>query len=327
MWVSRRNSPEFVSSRSRSGRPPLLSTPGKERAVDLLLGTMQGASHVGHVLHEEGLAPKPVSKQTVIRGARELAALQGVPLKVWVGKPEKELTQANKDARLAFAERNKNTNWAKVMFTDRKRFQFRHPGVAIAKKRWIRKGTRLVGFKASHPMSVNVYCGLTVHGTTSAHVVAGTSKHKTPHLNKKGDTARNITAGGYREVVSGTFLPEGATLFAQQGVYHWKLQQDNDPTHRVAKAVIEEWSKGSISKPTLLEDYPANSPDFNPIENFWTLVEVEVEKMGCKTFDEFKAAVLNTIKKWPKDKCRALVLSMKRRLQLAIQLGGDKTGY
>ena len=44
---------------------------------------------------------------------------------------------------------------------------------------------------------------------TKLHIVAGTTGHKTAHLNQKGSMARNITASEYKEVLEQTLLPEG----------------------------------------------------------------------------------------------------------------------
>ena len=93
-------------------------------------------------------------------------------------------------------------------------------------------------------MCVNVYAGITMHGVmTACHVVAGTSKHKSTHTNKRGQAARNITSAEYEDVLTSTRLPGGRTLMGKHGVTSWVLQQDNDPTHRVVAHVVKHYNK------------------------------------------------------------------------------------
>ena len=48
----------------------------------------------------------------------------------------------------------------------------------------------------------------------------------------------------------------------------------------------------------------------SPIENMWAWVEARVNKMGCKTYVEYQAAVVKTIESVPKEVCASLVNSM-----------------
>jgi hypothetical protein len=158
-------------------------------------------------------------------------------------------------------------------------------------------------------------------------VVAGSSKHKPKHTNKKGEPARNITSSEYQEVLVQTLLPEGRRLFSAQGISTWHIQMDNDPSHSQAKKVIAEWNKKNGSSVQLLPDWPPNSPDLNIIENVWAWVQAEVNKLGCKSFDEFKEAVVSKIKSVPKEMISNLYASLKQRMELVLGNEGARTGY
>jgi hypothetical protein len=213
------------------------------------------------------------------------------------------------------------------MFTDRKKFHFKHPGTKVHKVQWLKKGERRVAYTVNHPMCVNVYAGLTKFGMTAAHMVAGTSKMATGFKNKKGQTAKNITSEEYKEVVAITLLPEGRRIFSIQGVGNWVLQQDNDPTHKkAAAAALQQWN-AHHSRVQLLPNWPPNSPDLSPIENVWGWAEQKVDALGCKTFDEFRAAVCRTLESVPKQMISNLFASMKRRMSDCIDKSGGKTKY
>ncbi|MFN9944487.1 MAG: transposase, partial [bacterium] len=67
----------------------------------------------------------------------------------------------------------------------------------------------------------------------------------------------------------------------------WVFQQDTDPTHRAAPRIVKAYNKAHGTSITVLPDWPPNSPDLNPIENVWAIVQRKVNARGCSTFEEF----------------------------------------
>lgn len=330
-WWGRYQANGNVSNAVREGSRRLFSEEVEDAALELL--TVDGgmsADQASTTLLQRGLISKKVTKGTLISGARRAAKRTDKKLWVQRGKPLKAMTKATKEKRLAFALKHLNTDFSTWLFTDRKKFHFRYPGSKVRCQKWIlgdKKQEATTVYQPNHAMVVNLYAGVSKYGISSAHKVTGSSKYTTTHTNLKGQLARNITSGEYKEVLNSTLLPEGQRLFTSQGISTWTLQQDNDPTHKVAALEVENWNKSKGSSVQLLSPWPPNSPDLNLIENIWSWVQREVDKMGCNTFEEFEAAVLSKLAAVPKSHLTNLWGSMAKRLKLVVEAKGGPTKY
>ena len=327
-WVKRFKETGNVPVGKSTGRRHVMGGAAGKAALTLLLEPGGTADGVANKLLSMGLTSKKVGKKTVIRAARRVAVSEGNQLRVLRGKPANQLTPDTMMKRLAFAHGNKTRHWGNVMFTDRKKFLFRHPGAKVSRVTWALKGFESQAYTVNNPQVVNLYAGITKHGITPCHIVAGSSKHKTEHKNKKGDKARNITAAEYGVVLNVTLLPEATRIFSTQGIASFVLQQDNCPSHTNANTTVAQWNaKHKTTSIQVLQDWPPNSPDLNPIENVWGYVQAKVNALGCKSFDQFQQAVLDELKAVPKSMIHNLFKSMPKRLAKVVETGGGKTKY
>jgi len=327
-WITRHSSTGSVKELPKTGPKRVLGTAAAEKARELLLdGSWSGANAVARELHRLGVASRPVHGKTIIRAARAAAASRGHAIAAYRGKPVKQLSPDTLAKRMAFARAHKNTNWRTVVFSDRKKFLFWYPGTRVKTVVWGIKGTRPEAKVASHPQAFNVYAALTPHGITDVHVVTGTSKHSSPYTNQQGKPARNITAGEYHSVLTDTLLPEGCKLMGGALGSAWIFQQDNDPTHRAAPQIVQAYNKAHGSSISVLQNWPPNSPDLNPIENVWAIVQTRVNKSGPATFQDFQQAVIRELQGLSKQTISNLYASMKGRMEAVISREGRKTGY
>jgi transposase len=328
-WIKRCQDTGNIKALKPMGREKILDDDACELAERLLLDESHGSLRaVAAELHRlRGIKAHP---STISRSVKEFCKKMGRPIHAVSSKPAKQLTPDTMRKRLEFAKANLNRNWSTVMFTDRCKFHHVYVGGVVKRSVWKRVGVERVAPRVNHASCYNVYAGITKHGVTRMHVVAGTTRHVSPFTNKKGDPAKNITGQEYEQVVSRTFLPEGRRLFGGvAGVSSWTLQQDNDPTHKKAsQRATQAWNERNPgNRVCVLPEWPPNSPDLNPIENVWAYVQAEVNKAGCRDFQTFCEKVDEVFSNLTRKHLGNLFGSMKKRLQQVIDKNGGKTKY
>ncbi len=96
----------------------------------------------------------------------------------------------------------------------------------------------------------------------------------------------NITAPVYQDILEHFMLPSADQLFKDADLI---FQQDLAPayTAKSTKSWLNDQGVGVL-------DWPANSPDLNPIKNLWCIVKRRMRNKRPKTADELKAAVKET---------------------------------
>ena len=329
LWINRYNDEGHlrISTHTRGRKAKLSDEQARDAASMLLSGhytSKQAAIEMSKQVETQ------VSYSSILRHAKRVAIKDGAPIQAVRKAPVKQLSPSTISKRMEFCQQNKTRNWSNVLFLDRKKFLFTYPKFSVPQVGWVREGEARVAPKVNHPMCVNVYCGLTKFGTTKCHIVAGTSKHKSPYLNQAKMPSKNITIAEYSDVLFKTLLPSANTLFTQShGISTFLVLQDNDPTHKKgSQQALNRWREEHMGHPAcFLDGYPPNSPDLNPIENLWSWVGRQVNKKGCQDFDSFQEEVIKTLESVPKSLCAKLVGSMKKRVAQVIKSKGQKIKY
>jgi transposase len=287
-----------------TGRPAKLTPQDKRRLVNKiesgqLENAQQGAEYINSV------NPNPVSAQTVRRALRE-AGMKSV-----VKKKVPRLTAAHRKARLQFAYKYRSWqsgDWQLVLWSDETKIQL----IGSDGRQWTWK-------RPGEGLSDRVTTPTVKHGGGRIMVWGCMGWDGVGVLT---EVEGNMDAQQYVEILEGGVDESVENLGMDRDTFYF--QQDNDPKHTSKKA--NQWFTANEIK---VLDWPAQSPDLNPIEHLWYHVKKQLQKYPSPP-PNLHAMWDRLVHEWeniPSEVCQNLIESMPRRLEAVIKAKGGHTKY
>jgi len=208
--------------------------------------------------------------------------------------------------RIAFADgysRWTEDDWSRVMFSDETHFYLGHHGQEYVQRpvgaaldpKYTLKTDRLQG-------------KVSLWGCTCA----GGLGHAELYVD-------SLDARKYQSILSLNLVSSARQFWPNQ---HWWFQQDNTAPHVAATSQVWFHNHGID-----LIDWPAWSPDLNPIENLWNDLKRRVYAHHPHTMEELEAWIKVEWQATDLDFVSHICRSMPRRLQLLRECCGHKISY
>lgn len=221
-----------------------------------------------------------------------------------------ELSRSHRVERLQFAREHVHwtpEQWSEVLFTDECRVALRAPDGRVRVYR--RRGERFlanttVQTASFHGGSVMVWGGITSERRTELVIIDG-------RLNAEryvNDILRQHVLPFKEDIPGDNFL----------------LMHDNARPH-TARCVETYLQEASVRK----LQWPARSPDMNPIEHVWDMLKRQVKKGPNvpETLNDLKTALISTWNGISQANIRNIIQSMPDRMQAVIRARGGNTRY
>lgn len=127
----------------------------------------------------------------------------------------------------------------------------------------------------------------------------------------------------YEEVLESALMPSLTSIFGDTNLDGVIFQQDNAPCHKSATTM--RWFRDNNIE---LLDWPAQSPDLNPIEHLWGILKRRIKEHSSITSKTaLKNALINEWQAITREDCSKLVRSMPDRISAVIKSKGGPTRF
>ncbi len=217
------------------------------------------------------------------------------------------LNQRQRQKHLTWAVEKKNwtvAQWSKVLFSDESKFciSFGNQGPRVWRKSGEAQNPCCLKSSVKFPQSVMIWAAMSSAGVGPLCFLKS-----------------RVNAAIYQDILEHFMLPSADKLY---GDADFIFQQDLAPAH-TAKGTKSWFNDHGV---TVL-DWPANSPDLNPIENLSGIVKRKMRDTRPNNADDLKATVKETWASIPPQQSHKLITSMPRRTEAVIKAKGAPTKY
>lgn len=220
------------------------------------------------------------------------------------------ISEKNRESRLEWCKQHQNWTsdmWRCVLWSDESPFELR---CQVRKSVWRSKDETYENFAmqgtVKHEKKINIWGCFSVHGVGRIYCIAG-----------------NLERTQMLKICDECVLPSVDEM--QQKLQNGQrviFQQDNDPKH-TAKAV-KRWF---VDKGIQVLPWPSQSPDLNPIENLWAVLDAKLKDRRPKNEVELFDMIRTGWNHLDKEYFENLVDSMPHRIAAVIANDGKSTKY
>lgn len=290
---------------SKGGRPKAVPKRLERAIIRSVVSTESGTAVEAHRAVQDK-AEKPFSVET----ARNILRQGGLKARVKRKKPL--LTERHAKARLQFAQKYGSwtvEDWKRVVWSDETKIcRFGSDG-----RLW---GWENPGSEGIDPRTVQ---GTIKHGGGNIMLWGCMLWDGVGHMCRiDGGMDQHL----YKDILE-DYLHSSAEYYGHS-IANMVFQHDNDPKHK--SKLVTEWLR---SKEIEVLDWPAQSPDLNPIEHLWSHLKrrLNAYETSPTSMQELWERTETEWNKIDPNVCQSLIESMPRRLEAVRRAKGRYTKY
>ncbi|KAI6655736.1 Transposable element Tcb1 transposase [Oopsacas minuta] len=315
-WLLRSKSGEPLQNMRGRGRKTSVTMVPKVVIAKTIGKKMKSTRVISQNLKSKGFSISHVTVHSYLR--------KNLKVRPYKPQVQPKLTEKQRTARIKFCNERKNwsiDSWRRVLFSDESSFEVFHTPNKQNDRVWAKSSSNVPPTeKVKFPGKIMVWGVMSYRALSHLHIIP------------KGQT---VTSEYYVEVIlkqslipsmlrtrdSGTILERKLLLERSKAIF----QQDGAPAHTSKRS--QEWLKNNMPGFWTKDIWPPNSPDLNPIENLWAILQTKLDSMERAT--NLKMLEKQLILAWKEispETLEKLIAGMPSRINKCLKLNGDYIG-
>jgi len=227
-------------------------------------------------------------------------------LRPYKRRPKPKLTNEHIKQRRKWLRQTTNMNWDNVVFSDEKIFFVSKPPNKKNDIVWASSPNDIFPAEVvNYSQKVHVWAGICSRGKTELAFIEG-----------------NLDAEKYIKILKKSLIPKMNELYNGQ---EWIFMQDHASSHDADKT--QTWLAEHAPKFFDKNSWPAKSPDLNPIENLWAILEANLNRDNLTSKNSLKNAIKKTWNNTTLTQIVDLIHSMNNRRSALRKANGGHTKY
>jgi transposase len=299
-YFKRLRAGESLEDKHRPGRPAKLTSTLRRRLAQIKARNPKKSAR-WYAQELSRMSGQPVGVTTVKKALRQLKYRYRLI-------PRRQLTSAQKAARVAFAQAHRGDAWARRWSFDESYFNL----YRNSNRYWVRVKTDDAASQPSRPKLSEA------QEKVSVGIAVAVSRGRKSAL---AFLPKNWKATDLVDAFERVIYP--SLGWSNRRGYEHQLMIDHDGRHHTA--AWREYAAQRRLRP--LDDWPSNAPDLNPIENVFAWMKRFVESKDPRSEQQLREAVQEAWDTIPVDMTLHGMDSMPDRLELVLKRRGGRTSY